>query len=142
MIRSSRSPAGYSGTPLWKKLGLKAGMRARFVDPPGGYVDELLRPAEHGVTIVNRLVDGIEFAQLFVVKEKALHDGLKRIIPKLAKDGMVWVSWPKKASGVPTEVDEAMVRTVGLGTGLVDVKICAVDETWSGLKFVWRKKDR
>lgn len=127
--------AGYSGTPLAKKLSLKDGMRVRFEAMPASVRAEIdaaglaLLPAE----------DSIDAAHLFVTGRTELHDCLERLLPSLARDGQIWVSWPKKASKQPTDVTEDVVREVALPMGLVDVKVCAIDETWSGLKLVIRK---
>jgi hypothetical protein len=127
--------AGYSATPLAKKLSLKDGMRVRFEAMPASVRAEIeaaglaLIPAE----------DAIDAAHIFVTGRTELHDCLERLLPLLARDGQIWVSWPKKASRQPTDVTEDVVREVALPMGLVDVKVCAVDETWSGLKLVIRK---
>ncbi len=139
-------PAGYSGTPLVKKLGLKSGMTAYLDDAPENYhsllneAPEELKPAD--VDWRSRAAGSLEFIHLFVTKEARLNKRLPLLKSKLTKTGTMWISWPKKSSGGFTEVDEAMVRSAGLDAGLVDVKICAVDGTWSGLKFVYRKADR
>lgn len=135
------SPAGYSGTPLAKKLGIKPEQALVALHPPAGY-RELLAPLPPGVTISEQLSPGAVFIHLFADRRATLDAAWPAVKEALAKTGMVWVSWPKKASGVATDVDEAYVRRSGLRIGLVDVKICAVDQTWSGLKFVYRLKDR
>ena len=132
--------AGYSGTPLVKKLGIKPGFNIAFVNAPSGYANELELP--EGVTINSRSVRRLDFAQLFVKSEKELKAKFSECAKWLNPSGMLWVSWPKKSSGVTTDVSEGTVRAVGLAAGLVDVKICAVDEVWSGLKFVIRLQDR
>lgn len=135
------SPAGYSGTPLVRKLGIKPGYRVWSFGAPEGYgalLGELpagVRPAEPGER-------GIEFLHVFATTRGALEHGLAQARARMAEDGMVWLSWPKKASGVDTELDGNVVRGIGLGAGLVDVKVCAVDQVWSGLKFVVRVADR
>jgi hypothetical protein len=127
--------AGYSGTPLAKKLSLKDGMRVRFEAMPASVRAEIdgagfaLLPAE----------DAIDAAHIFVTGRNELHHCLERLLPSLARDGQIWVSWPKKISKLPTDVTEDVVREVALPMGLVDIKVCAVDETWSGLKLVIRK---
>lgn len=132
--------AGYSGTPLVKKLGIKPGFNIAFVNAPSGYANELELPAD--VTINSRSGKRLDFAQLFVKSEKELKAKFSEYAKRLNASGMLWVSWPKKSSGVATDVSEGTVRAIGLAAGLVDVKICAVDEVWSGLKFVFRLRDR
>ena len=132
--------AGYSGTPLVKKLGIKPGFNILFVNAPSGYANELELPED--VTINSRSGKRIDFAQLFVKSEKELKAKFSGYAKRLNTSGMLWVSWPKKSSGVATDVSEGTVRAIGLAAGLVDVKICAVDEVWSGLKFVFRLQDR
>jgi hypothetical protein len=132
--------AGYSGTPLVKKLGIKPGFNIALVNAPSGYANELELPAD--VTINSRSGKRLDFAQLFVKSEKELKTKFSDYAKRLNASGMLWVSWPKKSSGVATDVSEGTVRAIGLSAGLVDVKICAVDEIWSGLKFVFRLRDR
>ena len=132
--------AGYSGTPLVKKLGIKPGFNIAFVNAPSEYANALELPAD--VTINSRLGKRLDFAQLFVKSEKELKAKFSEYAKRLDASGMLWVSWPKKSSGVTTDVSEGTVRAIGLAAGLVDVKICAVDDVWSGLKFVFRLRDR
>ena len=132
---------GYSGTPLVRKLGIKPGYRLWLQDPPEYYFD-LLGPLPEGAREAGEDEKGIEFAHVFALTEEELARGLERGRDRIAPDGMVWASWPKKASGVASELDGNAVRRVGLAAGLVDVKVCAVDETWSALKFVFRLEDR
>lgn len=132
--------AGYSGTPLVKKLGIKPGQNAYVDGAPDDYFDLVGETPE--VDWKKRAAGSLDFVHLFVTKSKRLEQRLPLLKEKLAKTGMIWVSWPKKSSGVATEVAEGDIRSAGLECGLVDVKICAVDETWSGLKFVYRKIDR
>ena len=132
--------AGYSGTPLVKKLGIKPGFNIAFISAPSGYVNELDLPPD--VTIDSRSGKPLDFAQLFVKSDNELKTRLSEYAKRLNASGMLWVSWPKKTSGVATNLSENIVRDIGLAAGLVDVKICAVDEVWSGLKFVFRLKDR
>lgn len=136
-----QSPAGYSGTPLVRKLGIKPGMTVAVVDPPEHYWD-LLVGVPDDLVICDTSTRGLAFVHVFAHERKGLADRLSALRRSIAADGMIWVSWPKKASGVVTDVTEEMVRDTGLAAGLVDVKICAVDTTWSGLKFVIRKADR
>lgn len=132
--------AGYSGKPLVKKLGIKPGFNIAFVSAPPGYANELDLPPD--VTINSRSGKPFDFAQLFVKSEKELTTKFTEYAKRLQPSGMLWVSWPKKSSGVSTNLSENIVRDIGLRAGLVDVKICAVSEVWSGLKFVFRLRDR
>ncbi len=116
-------------------------MRAALLDAPEGYAATLgeLPP---DVELATSLSADLPFVQLFAPDRQALDERLPDAKSALARDGMLWVSWPKKTSGVPTDLDGNVVRAAGLAAGLVDVKVCAVDETWSGLKFVYRVEDR
>lgn len=134
--------AGYSGTPLLKKLGIKPGFYVILQNEPAVYLD-WLSPLPEGVTIIRKSSkDDVDFVHLFVLKRKDFEKDFKVFKKNLRKDGMMWISWPKKSSRVPTDLDENIIREFGLANGLVDVKVCAVDEVWSGLKFVYRTKDR
>ena len=133
--------AGYSGTPLLKKLGVKEGFRIALADPPESFLKELaLLP--QGATIVSRPFLPVDLIVLFVSSERRLKEKFQPYARKLKANGMIWVAWPKKSSGVATDLAFDNVQKTGLAAGLVDVKICAIDETWSGLKFVFRLKDR
>jgi hypothetical protein len=132
---------GYSGTPLPRKLGIKSGFRVFFVDPPPEVLGEL-RITLQECEIVAGKKGPLDFAMLFTSSRKQLEREFVRIEMLLAPAGMLWVSWPKKSSGVETDIGEQIVREIGLRAGLVDVKVCAVTEIWSGLKFVRRVKDR
>jgi len=132
---------GYSGTPLPKKLGIKAGFRVWFVDLPAEVRAELSAELA-ACEIVSDRKTVLDFAMVFTKSEALLIKEFERIGKRLAPPGMLWASWPKKSSGVPTDLDDNVVREVGLAAGLVDVKVCAVTEVWSGLKFVRRVKDR
>jgi len=132
--------AGYSGTPLIKKLGIKSGTNVAFVSAPPDYTSELDLPAD--VIVNSRSSKPLDFAQLFVKRKTELKRKFSEYAQRLNSSGILWVSWPKKSSGVSTDLSENVVREIGLAAGLVDVKICAVDEVWSGLKFVFRLKDR
>lgn len=132
------TPAGYSGTPLAKKLGIKPGTAVCAVNAPAYYRD-LLAPLPADVTFSTNVTPGAGLVHLFALARTDLVAALERIRPMLAADGMIWVSWPKKASNVPTDITEDTIRAVALPMGLVDVKVCAVDATWSGLKLVIRK---
>jgi len=133
--------AGYSGTPLAKKLGIKPGFRIYVENGPGHYM-KLIAPLPEAVSFVQRPGDQLNMIHLFTQEAGSLaaklKDGMRRIVP----DGMIWVSWPKKASKVPTDVTEDVIRKLALPLGLVDTKVCAVDETWSGLKLVIRLENR
>jgi hypothetical protein len=131
--------AGYSGTPLPKKLGIKEGFRAAFVDMPAGVKSELKEALDTCKIVAKGPLD---YAHLFVKSQADLEKAFVRFRPQLAPAGMIWVSWPKKTAGMVTDVTENDVRRIGLAVGLVDVKVCAVNEIWSGLKFVIRVKDR
>ncbi|HEX4591016.1 MAG TPA: hypothetical protein VH120_13855 [Gemmataceae bacterium] len=133
--------AGYSGTPLVQKLGIKPDARVHFADAPADFATTL-RPLPAGVEQVGGAAKNLDFAVLFVADRAALTKQFAKLAARLRKAGMLWVAWPKKASGVPTDLTENVVRDLGLAAGLVDVKVCAIDETWSGLKFVYRLKDR
>jgi hypothetical protein len=117
--------AGYSSTPLAKKLGIKEGSRIALVSAP-----------------IKRLASSLDIILFFVLTERALARDFARLAKKLATNGMIWIAWPKKSSGVTTDLSFDSVQRIGLDAGWVDVKICAIDETWSGLKFVYRLKDR
>jgi hypothetical protein len=133
--------AGYSGTPLVKKLGIKAGQRIYVANAPEQYFDWLY-PLPEDVEIRSKLSSELDFIHLFVLDDKSFRALLVRGKKSLKSNGMLWVSWPKKSSGVATDLDENIIRDFGLKNGLVDVKVCAVDEVWSGLKFVIPVKDR
>jgi hypothetical protein len=134
------SAAGYSGTPLQKKLGFRPGVTAAFLDAPD-HLDALLGDLD-GVTVKRTLRGHVDLAMCFVTERSTLAKRAGRLREAVAPDGMVWVCWPKRASKVPTDVTEDVVREVLLPTGLVDVKVAAVDETWSGLKLVVRRELR
>jgi hypothetical protein len=131
---------GYSGTPLPKKLGIKDGFHFALIDAPSDVIAEL-KPslkkcsAHDGKT-------SLDFAMLFASSTASLKKQFGKTAKSLSPAGMLWVSWPKKTSGVATDLNENIVREIGLAAGLVDVKVCAVTDVWSGLKFVRRLKDR
>lgn len=133
--------AGYSETPLAKKLGIKEGFRVAMVGAPKGFRGELagLPKKVEFVTSVETSLDLIVF---FTVSRSDLLGNFSRLAAQLAPAGMLWIAWPKKASGVPSDLSDGIVRQIGLDSGLVDTKVCAVNEVWSGLKFVIRVKDR
>ncbi|AXC14271.1 hypothetical protein ACPOL_5009 [Acidisarcina polymorpha] len=133
--------AGYSGTSLAKKLGVKDAQRTWRYAMPVMVAEEI---AQCGVspTLFEAPAPGLEMAHLFVTRRQELAKMLAELRVLLASDGMIWVSWPKKAAKIPTEVSEDIVRAEALPLGLVDIKVCAVDETWSGLKLVVRRSER
>lgn len=133
--------AGYSGTPLPRKLGFKPGMRAALLRAPEGF-DATLGELPDGVVVTPRLGGAKDLVIVFVTERADLARRVEALRRAIAPDGMVWVAWPKKASKVPTDLTEDVVRDVVLPTGLVDVKVCAIDATWSGLKLVIRKELR
>jgi hypothetical protein len=133
--------AGYSGTPLPKKLGIKDQFRVLLLDPPPDVKAEL-RNALATCHIVKDGRESLDFAMIFVKSAAGLKKEFSQAAKRLTPAGMLWVSWPKKTSGVATDLTENEVRSIGLQAGLVDVKVCAVNEIWSGLKFVIRVKDR
>ena len=132
-------PAGYSGTPLATKLGLKPGQRVWRCGMPGSVAEEI---GDTGAILLDRAEAGLEIAHIFKTERAALADDLAALRRLLAPAGFVWVSWPKKASKVPTDIDENAIREICLPMGLVDVKVCAIDATWSGLKLMIRKELR
>ena len=133
--------AGYSGTPLIKKLGIKEGFRVAFVDAPKDFEKDL-GTLPSNVRQLTRPVKPMDLVLLFRKSAAALERDFARIANLLAPTGMLWISWPKKASGVVTDLSDNNVRQIGLNAGLVDVKVCAVNDIWSGLKFVYRLQDR
>jgi hypothetical protein len=133
--------AGYSGTPLAAKLGVRAGTAVLAVEAPADYRD-LLAPVPAGVRFGSRLTDRIDLIHVFSTSRARLATFLVRARKQMRDDASIWVSWPKKASGVPTDLTEDVVREIALPLGLVDIKVCAVDATWSGLKLVVRREQR
>ena len=134
--------AGYSATPLLKKLGIKAGFHCIIFNEPVEYW-KWLSPLPEEVKVKTKAErESLDFTHLFVKEKKIFEKEFIKHKAFLKKDGMMWISWPKKSSKVATDLDENIIRDFGLENGLVDVKVCAVDETWSGLKFVFRVKDR
>ncbi len=139
--------AGYSGRPLAAKLGIKPGFTVLVRNPPEGYRD-LVEGLPDGVAIAEEApdapgeVDEVEMIHLFTRSREELAEALPELVARIRQDGMIWVSWPKKASGVASDVDGNVIRELAFPLGLVDVKVCAVDDTWSGLKLVIRKENR
>jgi hypothetical protein len=131
--------AGYSGTPLAKKLGIKEGFKISLFNQPEYYFN-LFTDFPENVKVINK--GSVDFIHYFVKEEKQLAKEITGLKAKIKQDGMIWISWPKKSSKVETDVTEDVVRNIALKNGLVDIKVCAVDETWSGLKLVIPVKDR
>lgn len=134
-------PVGYSGTPLAKKLGIREGTKLCLCDAPSNY-RQLVAPLPKGVRLQTRMDEQTDIVQVFCTRRAALADVLLAALAKLRPDASIWVSWPKKSSKVPSEITEDVIRDVALPMGLVDIKVCAVDEVWSGLKLVVRKENR
>jgi hypothetical protein len=134
-------PAGYSRRRLVEKLDLKPGSKAHLRGAPPGYL-ELLAPLPDGVVLRPSLRAPVEFIQAFFDQERKLARDLPALRDRLIRGGCLWISWPKRASGVTTDITEDVVRRLALANGLVDVKVCAVDEVWSGLKLMFRRSDR
>jgi hypothetical protein len=137
-LKTPPAPAGYSGKPLVEKLGVPAGARIVILDAPADYA-RTLGKLPPGTTTASRLYAGAPFVQAFVTSRKRLEALLPKILGALGEGGMLWVSWPKKSSGVETDLTEDVLREVALPLGIVDVKVAAVDGTWSGLKFYRRR---
>ena len=133
--------SGYSATPLAQKLSLKAGQRVWFCGMPDGVRAEIMAEAPP-LELLAAPEPPIDAAHLFVTQRAMLDCELRLLLPLLSREGQIWVSWPKKASKQPTDITEDTIRAVALPLGLVDVKVCAVDATWSGLKLVIRKERR
>jgi hypothetical protein len=133
--------AGYSGTPLGKNLGLTAGLVVYVYDAPPAYFD-WLTPLPENIAVKDKLAGEFDFIHVFVREKKVFKKEFLAAKKHLKKAGMLWISWPKKSAKVPTDLDENVIRDFGLEAGLVDVKVCAVDDVWSGLKFMYRLKDR
>lgn len=134
-------PAGYSGTPLAQKLGVKTGQRTWRYHMPDSVAQEI-DSAGSVPTLLARPQSGLDMAHVFVTRRKELDEVLPRLRALLAPAGVIWVSWPKKAAKLDTDMTENAVRAVALPLGLVDTKVCAVDAVWSGLKLVIRKTER
>ncbi len=134
-------PAGYSGTPLIKKLGIKPAQRMVILNAPENYLVELgdLPP---DTQINSQLGANLDMIHYFAKSEADLMRDFPDLKAALALDGMLWISWIKKSAKIPTDLDGNIVREIGLDQGLVDVKVCAINDIWSGLKFVYRKEDR
>jgi hypothetical protein len=135
----AKKPAGYSGTPLVTKLGIKPETRIQFFDPPDDF-GETLGALPDGLKHVSR--GALDFAIVFVRRRIDLEKRFSLVQGRLEPNGTLWVGWPKKSARTITDLTENVVREIGLNAGLVDVKVCAIDDTWSGLKFVRRVRDR
>jgi hypothetical protein len=133
--------AGYSKRSLAEKLGIKAGLHLFLLNPPEGYL-AMIGPLPPNAIIEKRLPEQVDFIHYFTKEKAALEKEFPRLAESLSDKGALWISWPKGASKVPTDLSENIVRQIGLANTLVDIKVCAVDEIWSGLKFVRRLKDR
>ncbi len=131
---------GYSKRTLVQKLGIKEGAKIRIINAPENYFDLLVDLPE--VEIVNNNDVLVDFIHLFSQNVEYFENQIFKIKDEIRKNGMIWVSWYKKASKIPTDLNEDIIRNTALGLGLVDVKVCAIDEKWSGLKLVWRKENR
>lgn len=138
---TAQPTAGYSGTPLSKKLGIKPGMSVCALDAPAGYRD-LLSPIPEGVRFVAKASASTDIVHAFATRKATLAEALGALRVAIRPDCALWVSWPKKAAKVPTDITEDVIRELALPLGLVDVKVCAVDAVWSGLKLVIRKELR
>jgi len=133
--------AGYSGTPLAKKIGIKERSRIALVNAPKDF-QSVLGELPANVQFIKQTAKSLDIILFFVLTERALAKDFSKLAARLNASGMIWIAWPKKSSGVATDLTFDRVQRIGLAAGLVDVKICAVDDTWSGLKFVYRLKDR
>ena len=131
--------AGYSGTPLAKKLGIKEGFTIALFNQPKYYFS-LFTDFPENVKVINKT--GVDLVHYFATEEKKLQKDIRRLKNCIQPNGVIWISWPKKSSKVVTDVTEDVIRSLALKNGLVDIKVCAVDETWSGLKLVIPLKDR
>jgi hypothetical protein len=134
-------PAGYSGTPLAKKLGIKQGHEVALLKAPEGF-EATLEGLPDAVTIRSSARGTNDVLVSFHTKRSDLEERLPALLAAMDVDGGLWIAWPKRASGVPTDITEDTVREVALPLGLVDNKVCAIDDTWSGLRVVWRKELR
>ena len=132
---------GYSGTPLARKLGIKEGGRLALLEAPEGFEEELA-PLPGGVQVLRRLASNVDVAVLFVTERRQLEKRFDAVATAVFPAGGFWVAWPKRASKVPTDLTEDVLRKVALPKGLVDNKVCAVSDVWSGLRLVWRKENR
>src|SRR5437762_413493 len=133
--------AGYSGKPLAQKLGIKSGFKMAAINAPDHYA-QILGEVPANVVMIQALDAPLDLVHFFTTERRVLEDRFPALKQAISKNGMLWISWPKGTSGVKTDLNENTIREIGLKNGLVDVKVAAVDETWSGLKFVYRTEDR
>ena len=133
--------AGYSGTPLPQKLGIKPGLTVVAINPPANY-RRLLGQIPDSITFSERLKSGSSFVHLFTSRRSEMQKKMSILRDKISDNGAIWVSWPKKSSGISTDVTEDVIREIALPLGFVDIKVCAVDQTWSGLKLMIRRENR
>ncbi len=134
-------PSGYSGTPLARKLGIRAGAAVALIGAPDGF-EALLAPLPEGVRLRRQARAPLDVISFFATERREVEQRYAQLAARLVPDGALWLHWPKRTSRVPTDVTEDVLREVILPSGLVDTKVCAVDEIWSGLRFVWRKELR
>lgn len=139
---ASSGGAGYSGTPLWKKLGIKPGAKVALVDAPAGMERALAGRPESTELRTDLRTGALDVCVLFCASRRELEKRFASAARRLAPAGGLWIAWPKGSSGVPTDLSDSVVRAFGLAQGLVDNKVCAIDATWSGLRFVVRLADR
>jgi hypothetical protein len=132
---------GYSKRPLAEKLGIKRGSAIAILNPPADY-EATLGDLPEGTTVLTKLKGELDFIQFFTTNKSTLEDALPKLKANAKADAAIWISWPKRSARLETDLNDAAVREIGLRNGLVDVKVCAVDATWSGLKFVRRLRDR
>jgi len=133
--------AGYSGTPLPQKLAIKPGLTVVTINAPANY-RRLLGQIPDSVTFSERLKSGSSFVHLFTSRRSEMQKKMSILRDKISDNGAIWVSWPKESSGISTDVTEDVIREIALPLGFVDIKVCAVDETWSGLKLMIRRENR
>ena len=141
MSSKRRTTPGYSGKPLANKLGIKTGQELHLIEAPSEYL-QLIEPLPDGTTIAARLTKNTDLLHIFTSSRAELAKLLRQLRTNIKPDAAVWISWPKKASKVPTDITEDAIRDVALPLGFVDIKVCAVTEVWSGLKLVVRKELR
>ena len=133
--------AGYSGVPLTKKLGILANSELVIINEPQEF-RRLIKPIPEGVRVEARVTKGTDMVHIFATSKNRLSESLQLCVKQMARDAVIWVSWPKKSSQMRSDVSENVIREIALPLGLVDIKVCAIDETWSGLKLVIRKEKR
>jgi hypothetical protein len=132
---------GYSGTPLYKKLGIKPNFKVHLINPPENYFS-LLGGLPENVSFIEVIAEKVDLIHSFIANGNSLNSELQKFQSQIVENGSIWISWYKKASKIPTDVTEDLIRDTALAIGLVDVKVCAVDEKWSGLKLVIRRENR